>query len=145
MTQRKICQIRQQRFVVQSMMMTSKSKASAVVLRIADIGLLDICESYGIEWFISYDSLKTKVMIFGRPTYSKPLYLNESVIEFVDHMKYLGITIVAGKEFSCSFSKSMSSFYCSANTILNTIYKPSEHCSHKTFLCQLRPHPLICM
>jgi hypothetical protein len=26
-------------------------------------GLLDICESYGIEWCISYNSLKTKVMI----------------------------------------------------------------------------------
>jgi hypothetical protein len=88
-------------------------------------GLLNICESYGIEWCISHNSLKTKVMIFGRPTYSKPLYLNESPIEFVDHMKYLGISIVAGKEFSSSFGKS--SFYRSATTILNTIYKPSEH------------------
>ena len=40
--------------------------------------------------------------------------------------KYLGIHIMAGKEFSMSARKPLSSFLCSANTILNVLRMPSE-------------------
>ena len=88
--------------------------------------LLKICEEYGGEWCITYNSSKTMTMLFGRPVASDSLYLNGAPIAFVSECKYLGIHVQAGKTFSCSSIKPLTSFRCSANTILNALNRPSE-------------------
>ena len=88
--------------------------------------LLDVCQSYGLDWCISYNPTKTNVMIFGKPVQFEPLYLNNVPITLVSECKYLGVHVLAGKEFSTSAKKPLSSFLCSANTILNVLRKPSE-------------------
>ena len=52
--------------------------------------------------------------------------LNELPISVVSQYKYHGVIVTAGKEFSTSAKKSLSSFFCSTNTILNVLRGPSE-------------------
>ena len=91
--------------------------------------LLDICQAYGQKLCITYNPLKTTVMLFGKPLDSVAPNLNGSPISFVSECKYLGVTVTKGSNggFSCSATKFLSTFYCCANTILNVLNKPSEH------------------
>ena len=79
--------------------------------------LLNICHSYGIKWCLTYNTTKTTVMVFGRSNECQSLYLNDMPISFVTEYKYLGVWIIAGKEFLTSARKPLSTFYCCANTI----------------------------
>ena len=88
--------------------------------------LLDICYDYGVEFCISYNPIKTHVILFGKPTQFESLFLNGLAISAVQECKYLGVNLLAGKEFLCSSRKSLAAFLCSANTILNVLNKPSE-------------------
>ena len=65
-------------------------------------------------------------MVFGKCVEYAPLLLNDSPIAEIDECKYLGVNVLAGKDFSCSNRKPLSNFYCSANTILNVLHGPSE-------------------
>ena len=78
-------------------------------------------------------------MIFGKATYDKPLYLNGVPITAVSDYKYLGVHLVAGKQFATSARKPLQSFYCSAKTILNTLHRPSEHLLLKLLYCYCVP------
>ena len=112
--------------------------------------LLDLCHSYGIEWCISYNPSKTKVMLFGPPVNCKPLTLNGLPIVFSDEYKYLGVYVVAGGEFRTSAKNHLQAFYCSSNTILNILHKPSEEVQMRllysncvpalTYACEVKVH-----
>ena len=112
--------------------------------------LLDICCSYGAEWCISYNPTKTQVMMFGPPVRCAPLILDGLPIVFSDEYKYLGVTVIAGREFLTSARKHLSAFYGSSNTILNILHKPSEHVQMRllysicvpalTYACEVRTH-----
>ena len=68
-------------------------------------------------------------MYFGKEFNSftcHPIFLNGKALEIVREWKYLGVTIVSGKEFSCSPRKCLAAFYRTSNTILNVIRKPSN-------------------
>ena len=69
-------------------------------------------------------------MYFGKnfDSYScAPLLLNDKPIEFVPEWKYLGVTLQSANGFHCSVRKMRSSFYCSTNSILSVMRKPSDH------------------
>ena len=112
--------------------------------------LLDICHNYGLEWCITYNPTKTQCMIFGSSNECKPLLLNDSPIAFVNDCKYLGINVIAGKEFFASSKKHLSAFYCCSNTILNVLHGPSKRIQMKllysncvpklTYACEVRKH-----
>ena len=112
--------------------------------------LLNVCQSYGIEWCIGYNPLKTNLMIFGRTIMHDTLFLNGTPINTVQSCKYLGLNLIAGKGFCSSTSKPLASFYRSANTILNVLHKPSEQILMKllytncvpvlTYGCEVRRH-----
>ena len=88
--------------------------------------LLDLCCQCGKEFCISYNPVITNVMLFGKHTSYDPLLLNDSPILPVSECKYLGVHILAGKEFLCSARKPLAAYMCSANTILNVLNKPSK-------------------
>ena len=112
--------------------------------------LLNICEEYGGEWCITYNSSKTMTMLLGKSIASSPLYLNGAPITFVSECKYLGIHVQVGKSFTCSSSKPLTSFRCSANTIINALNGPSNKVMLKllysncvpimTYACEVRSH-----
>ena len=91
--------------------------------------LLDICQSYAKYWCIAYNTKKTKCMLFGKEhgrLEPVPMVLDTGNLSFVGTYKYLGVTVKAGKTFSCCPRASNCSFYRSANTILNATHGPSE-------------------
>ena len=112
--------------------------------------LLDICQNYGLEWCLTYNPTKTNVLIFGNSISHEPLYLNNLPIATVTSNKYLGVNITAGKRFETPTRKPLMSFYCSANTILNVLNKPSEQVLMKllysscvpilTYGCEVKRH-----
>ena len=91
--------------------------------------LINICESFCSEHCLSFNAKKTKAMVFGK-SFDKieisPLYLNNEPIQFVHEWKYLGCLVCSGKELTFSAKKDLSSFRCSANSILTAVKKPVE-------------------
>ena len=112
--------------------------------------LLNICQTYGTEWCITYNSSKTTAMLIGKSLVSAPLYLNNSPVAYVSEFKYLGIHVLAGRTFMASAAKPLSSFRSSANTILNVLNRPSNKVMLKllysncvpvmTYACEIRSH-----
>ena len=81
--------------------------------------LLSLCESYCIDWDIKLNPTKTKNMSFGKgpsPTYR--LILNSAPIEWVAKWKYLGVTLLHGRRFSCCAEETLRKFYRATNSIL---------------------------
>ena len=99
---------------------------------------------------LSYNPSKTNVMIFGKNVDHMPLFLHDVPITTISECKYLGAYVTAGREFSTSATKPLSSFLCSANTILNVLNKPSEPVLMQllycicvpvlTYACEVRKH-----
>ena len=88
--------------------------------------LLNECEKYGIQWCLTYNPTKSKVMLFGKPCSFTALKMYEKDLETVEKCKYLGITVVAGKSFSVSETKFLRNFRCSVNTVLSVRQRSSE-------------------
>ena len=89
--------------------------------------LLDTCESYGLSWCLSYNPSKSKVMSFGKNSVSPPFTMYGNSLDFVQEYKYLGVIVVAGKQFSVSHLKPLIRFQSVYNTVLNVQQKPSEN------------------
>ena len=89
--------------------------------------MLDVCYEYCCEFNLTFNTKKSKTMIFGNPgSYIKPLLLNGNVIDIVTEWRYLGTTILSGKSFSFSAKSELRAFYCSANSLLSAKIKPNE-------------------
>ena len=85
--------------------------------------LIDICAKFCRLNCLDINVSKTKSMVFGSLSVSdcKNLQLNNDSIEFVKDWKYLGTTIVSGKEFSFSARADLHSFYKAFNSINNVL------------------------
>ena len=90
--------------------------------------LLDICQTYCSEYCLTFNSKKSKTLLFGPSlnTSIQPLTLNGASIDFVDNSKYLGTTVVSGKNLSFSSQDDLRSFYRSTNSILSFLKCPNE-------------------
>ena len=90
--------------------------------------LLDICQTYCSEYCLNFNSKKSKTLLFGPSlkTSVQPLTLNCATIDFVDNWKYLGTTVVAGKNLSFTSHDDLHSFYRSTNSILPFLKSPNE-------------------
>ena len=93
--------------------------------------LLNSCESYGVNWCLSYNPSKSKVMQFGKEKMNPSLFMYNRPLSFTCEYKYLGVNVVAGKNFSTSHVGPLIKFRSSANTVLNVHRKPSENISMK--------------
>ena len=79
-------------------------------------------------WCIKYNEKKSNMMYFGKDFNSfscAPITLNGGALEFVQEIKYLGVTVTSERLFSCSARKPRCSFYRSSNSILNVIRCPN--------------------
>ena len=88
--------------------------------------LLNACQSYGMDWCLTYNPLKSKVMTFGNMSCMAPLKMYGTNLELVNEYKYLGIKVVSGKSFSTSTTPMLRKFRCSVNTVLNVPQRSSE-------------------
>ena len=90
--------------------------------------LIDICHEYCSKFCLEFNAGKSKIMVFGSTKETiKPLELNAAVIDFVDEWQYLGTTITAGKNFSFTARKDLTSFYRAVNSVLNVLDSAHEH------------------
>ena len=95
--------------------------------------MLDICVEFCEEFCLSFNTKKSKVLIFGetKDKCVNPLLLYNTPLEFVPQWTYLGATVVAGKTLTFSCKKELSNFYRSINSLLSAIQKPNTAVSHK--------------
>ena len=56
----------------------------------------------------------------------KPIYMNGKQVDYVDTVTYLGTKIVSDGGFGFSSTDDLLSFYRSANSILNSLHKPTD-------------------
>ena len=92
--------------------------------------LIEICNNYCTKYCLTFNSKKSKVMIFGNGSDSYkglPITLNGSALDIVSEWKYLGTTIKSGKSFAFSARPDISSFYRAANSVLNVLTNAHEH------------------
>ena len=89
--------------------------------------MLTICEYFCAEFCLSFNVRKSKALLFGKwPENVSPLLINNQPVEYITEWKYLGCTIVAGKNLSFSVKSHLRSFYCSVNSLLGTVQRPNE-------------------
>ena len=96
--------------------------------------LINICVSYCTEHCLTFNTRKTKSLVFGKESDSpnrSPLILNGETIEYVREWKYLGCLVVSGKRFSYSCKLDLSTFRRSVNSIVTAVRKPSEQVAMK--------------
>ena len=94
--------------------------------------LINMCDSYCRDYGLSFNTAKTKSLIFGKDSKSLkpfPLLLNDQPIEYVTEWKYLGCLINSGSEFAFSCKSELTAFRRSANCILSSVRKPHEQVS----------------
>ena len=92
--------------------------------------LIDSCSDYCTKLGITFNSGKSKVMVFGKCKVDlesiQPILLNNSKVEVASRIKYLGTTIVSNPKFAFIAEADLVSFHRSANSVLNVIKKPDE-------------------
>ena len=102
--------------------------------------LLDTCEAYGKQWCLTYNPLKSKIMIFG-PNVSPPsLYMYGKTLHAAQEYKYHGVSVLAGSGFTTSPLRPLIRFRSSANSILNAPKKSSELMQLKLLYSICIPH-----
>ena len=91
--------------------------------------LIAACSSYCKEYCLSFNTRKSKSLVFGKNFDSlspEPFTLNNESIDYVDEWKYLGCLVKSGKNFSFSSRLELATFRCSANCIVSAMKKPNE-------------------
>ena len=95
--------------------------------------LISICSSYCNEFGLSFNPLKSKVMVFLKKNRDLSSFasvvLNGQPVEYADSIKYLGTTIVSSPSFAFSAKNDLTCFYRASNSILNVLNRPSEEVS----------------
>ena len=83
------------------------------------VALLNLCGEYCMEWDISLNAKKSRLMSFGRKVeVSHVITLDGSKIDWAEEWTYLGITLKSGKLFNCSVTERIQKFYRCTNAIL---------------------------
>ena len=90
--------------------------------------MLEICTEFCKEFCLTFNTKKSKVLIFGdmKGKSISPLILYNEPLEFVPHWRYLGATVVAGAKLTFSCKQELSNFYRSLNSLLSATQKPNE-------------------
>ena len=92
--------------------------------------LIGTCSEYCTEFGLSFNSKKSKVMIFSKTRVDhhsfEPVTLNGIALDYANSVTYLGTKIVNDKGLSFSCENDLIKFYRASNSILNAINKPSE-------------------
>ena len=87
-------------------------------------GLLNICEEYGVDHYLIYNSTKSMCMCFKTNNLSKhdPLFnLNNAQLKYVDEAKYLG-AYIHKYSTDCDVKRQMRKFYANINMLLRQFH-----------------------
>ena len=91
---------------------------------------MNLCNDYCKEFALEFNPRKSKVMVFSKTKVDlaslAPITLNNTNVEYVDSIKYLGVTIVSRPCFTYSSDTDLRSFYRAVNSVLNVLHGPNE-------------------
>ena len=91
--------------------------------------LVDICAEYGIEHDILYHTVKTKCVTFLPKRYKlhvPSVSLNNVVLDYVDKIKYLGVTLSSSLTDDLDITRQLRCLYGGANMLLLKFYRCSK-------------------
>ena len=102
--------------------------------------MLDICVSVGKSLFLSFNSLKSQCISVGCTWNYKAadLMLDNSVLQWANKLKYLGVTIVSGRSFSVCLDRSRQKYFASANGL-------NAHCKFVFEIVKLQLFESYCL
>ena len=82
--------------------------------------MIQICESFGIEYGVSYNSGKTMCIAFSKQEQvpNITLYLNKTKLQWCNQVKYLGIYLSHDLDDKYDIIRKRSEFYGSVNSML---------------------------
>ena len=88
-----------------------------------------ICSEFYQRFCLTFNAIKSKVMVFGKLTTnsSMPLTLNGSHMEYVNEWKYLGTTIKSGCSLGFSARPDLASFFRATNSLIYSLPGAHEH------------------
>ena len=101
--------------------------------------MLRICEQFAVDFNVKFTSSNSMVMCIGErfSVNYTPLTLNDSHLEFVPCLTYLGVSILPSKQFKCCVNNARMRFYRSFNSIyFRSKGANSEHATvhlHKSY------------
>jgi len=100
--------------------------------------MLEICDGMGANLGIKFNALKSKCISIGpdRSIKLASMTISNAKIDWVEKIKYLGITILAGATFRVGLSEARRKFFISANSIINKC----QHASDMTKLSLVEFH-----
>ena len=83
--------------------------------------MLHICDEYGKEYFVSYNSKKTKCIVFSKHCVNNisPLQLNNEPLKWGDHVEYLGNELVYNLKDDRDIFAKRSNFFCQFNSLMS--------------------------
>ena len=83
--------------------------------------MLHICDEYGKEYFVSYNSKKTKCIVFSKHCVNNisPLGLNNEPLKWVDHVEYLGNELVYNLKDDRDIFAKRSKFFWQFNSLMS--------------------------
>jgi hypothetical protein len=90
--------------------------------------MLNICGLVGDELGIKFNGSKSNSIAIGPKKVHNlaSLYINTHEIQWVNKIKYLGVTLQAGTKFSIDLSDTRRKFFISVNNILNKSKRASD-------------------
>jgi hypothetical protein len=102
--------------------------ADDIILLAPSIGglqqLLQLCEAAVEEIDMKINVSKTTCIRFGNRCNAECISIklkNDDQLQWVDNCRYLGVYVVKGRTFSCSFSNAKKNFYKSFNSVYSKI------------------------
>jgi len=101
--------------------------------------LITVCEQFGRLWDLKFNSLKSQLATFGSKHSSQSLItLNNTLLQWVDKVKYLGVYIVCRTAMT-AVSSNVRQFYNRFNNVLSVIGKGSRE------MCMLHLNKVYCL
>ena len=90
--------------------------------------MLDLCYNYGLDNDVLFNPLKSVCMLFkpkGYKLYSPNIMIGTEVLKYVDHIKYLGITLCETLKDDEDMIRQMRLLYAKSNKLLRIF----SHCT----------------
>ena len=93
--------------------------------------LISMCQNYCDNLGLAFNSKKSKVMVFSNSKVDlnalRKIRLGQSTIDYVESIRYLGVTLTSNHGLGYSAANDIRTFYRASNSILNVLKKPEEN------------------
>ena len=103
--------------------------------------MIHLCHQVCNDLCLQFNSKKSKILVFGKCHKESlaPICIGDTPLEYVQEWKYLGTTLVSGRNISFSARSDLSSFLRATNSIIAALPDASEHVVVQLLYCNCVP------